>query len=534
MNPEKDYTHRTWLAAVALLAVLGGVSLIPPCTVGGVALRRANILSDLVRFEEAAVESPSQVVLDEEEFRVDLTDIAAQIEAADTLVREREVRTTFEWRAGTPDSSLMACAAPVPEVRERIEAEYEAQSVVPVEDFDTTGRSPLHALYAKLLDGRDVRIAVLGDSFIEGDILTADLRERLQEHYGGCGAGFAPMASPLANFRRTVKTQARGWTPYNIMQYKTTPQALRDRYYVSGWVCQAAPGAQTRWECSDARQRLDPCLGARILFVSRGDSRAEVTLNDTLRRVFDIEGDEALRQIAVSGIPIRSLAFRVAEGADGFIGYGALLEGPGVGVDNYSVRSNNGQAMFRTDPAINAQAGAMLGYDLVVLQYGLNIMQQGIRNYDNYGAKVCRMIAYVRECFPRAAVLVLGVSDRSVRTDAGFEPMDALPFMTACQRAAARSECAAFWDTAAAMRALGGMERFVRSGWAGKDYTHINYGGGRQVARALAAALHEGVRRAAERREFERRLELMRMNVADSLGERMVRSALFTPPAPIE
>ncbi len=248
MNPEKDYTHRTWLAAVALLAVLGGVSLIPPCTVGGVALRRANILSDLVRFEEAAVESPSQVVLDEEEFRVDLTDIAAQIEAADTLVREREVRTTFEWRAGTPDSSLMACAAPVPEVRERIEAEYEAQSVVPVEDFDTTGRSPLHALYAKLLDGRDVRIAVLGDSFIEGDILTADLRERLQEHYGGCGAGFAPMASPLANFRRTVKTQARGWTPYNIMQYKTTPQALRDRYYVSGWVCQAAPGAQTRWE----------------------------------------------------------------------------------------------------------------------------------------------------------------------------------------------------------------------------------------------------------------------------------------------
>ncbi len=112
--------------------------------------------------------------------------------------------------------------------------------------------------------------------------------------------------------------------------------------------------------------------------------------------------------------------------------------------------------------------------------------------------------------------------------------MDALPFMTACQRAAARSECAAFWDTAAAMRALGGMERFVANGWAGKDYTHINYGGGRQVARALAAALHEGVRRAAERREFERRLELMRMNVADSLGERMVRSALFTPPAPIE
>ncbi len=61
---------------------------------------------DLVRFEEAAVESPSQVVvLDEEEFRVDLTDIAAQIEAADTLVREREVRTTFSGVPARPTAA---------------------------------------------------------------------------------------------------------------------------------------------------------------------------------------------------------------------------------------------------------------------------------------------------------------------------------------------------------------------------------------------------------------------------------------------
>lgn len=87
-------------------------------------------------------------------------------------------------------------------------------------------------------------------------------------------------------------------------------------------------------------------------------------------------------------------------GAEDFVGYGAVFEGRGVVVDNYSVRSNNGQAMFWTNPSVNAQINAMLGYDLVVLQYGLNIMQPGVKNYTNYAGQIEKMIAYVRQCFP--------------------------------------------------------------------------------------------------------------------------------------
>ena len=132
----------------------------------------------------------------------------------------------------------------------------------------------------------------------------------------------------------------------------------------------------------------------------------------------------------------------------------------------------------------------MLDYDLVILQYGLNIMQQGVYNYTNYAAKIEKMVGFVRECFPGAAVLVMGVSDRSVRSDTDFERMDAVPHMISYQRLAARRSQAAFWPTSDAMRALGGMERFVRNGWAGKDYTHINYAGGTRIAHALFDALN--------------------------------------------
>ena len=56
-TPEKDYSHRGWIAALALIAVLGAVSFIPPQSLGGVKLRRANILSDILSFEDAAAEA---------------------------------------------------------------------------------------------------------------------------------------------------------------------------------------------------------------------------------------------------------------------------------------------------------------------------------------------------------------------------------------------------------------------------------------------------------------------------------------------
>jgi hypothetical protein len=356
----------------------------------------------------------------------------------------------------------------------------------------------------------------MGDSFVEGDILTADLRELLQDTFSGGGVGFVPVASPLTGFRQTVKTISKGWTPYNIMQRRTVPEPYVGDFFVSGWVAKASAGASTRWEMSDKRRHLQECQRARLTFICREAARIAIRLNEGEERWFDFEAGDIVRQIVVEEEQIRSLEMRVESGEAGFTAIGADFDSiGGVQVDNLSIRSNNGQAMFWSSAAVNAQMHAIRPYDLVILQYGLNIMQADRHNYSLYGEQVEKMVRYVESCFTGAAVVVMGVSDRAQRDENGFAPMDEAPDLVRAQREAAERCRVAFWNTYEAMQRKGGMIEFVAQGWAGKDYTHINYAGGREVARALYHALLQGAERHS--RTLRQRMEMAKPVIENPL-----------------
>ena len=507
-NPHDDYTSRGWLVATAALAVLILVSFIPPIEAGGVSLRRASIIADLISFEsDKATEAELQEAAPEinvEEFEVDLAQVAKQVAQTTATASPFGEGTSASWEGIFDEQPTGGEQAtddePLPSLEALLKADY--SDILPADSLITSivefrgdeFGTPMHRLYEKLLAGREsVRVAFLGDSFVEGDILTADLRELLQDTFHGGGVGYAPIASPFTGFRQTVKTTSKGWTPYNIMQRKNTPEPYVNDYFVSGWVARASDGASTRWDMVDKRRHLMECNRARLLFISREPSKIILTLNDGEEREFEFDGSDVVRQIVVEEEQILSLEMRVASGAAGFTGIGADFDSKsGIAVDNFSVRSNNGQAMFWSSASVNAQIHSMRPYDLVILQYGLNIMQADRHNYSLYGEQVEKMVRYVESCFPGAAVLVMGVSDRSQRNEQGIVPMTAAVDLTRAQREAAERCGVAFWSTYDAMQRLGGMTAFVEKGWAGKDYTHINYAGGREIARQLYYALLQG------------------------------------------
>lgn len=527
-KPNGDCSARGVLVAAATLAALIAISFIPPIDVWGVSLRRASIFSDLVRFDddEAAADKPARMPeIDEEEFHVDLDKVAETVARTAATSSPTGAETSVSWEGifdeqpTGGDAARDTVSIVEPEPLEDFADILPADSlIIPIEDFGGADSTALGHLYEKLLAGEPVRIAFMGDSFVEGDILTADLRESLQETFGGGGVGFAPAASPFTGFRQTVKTLSKGWTPYNIMQRKSVPEPYSGDFFVSGWVARASDGASTRWEMTRKRRHLDRCRRARLLFISREPSKITVKLNDDELREFGFDGDETVRQIVIEDDSIASLEMIVKSGAAGFTGYGADFDDlGGVSLDNFSVRSNNGQAMFWTDPAVNAQINNMRAYDLVILQYGLNIMQADRRDYSLYARQVEKMIRFARSCFPTAAVMVMGVSDRSQKNEDGIVPMESARDLARWQREAA-SECgAAFWNTYDAMQLMGGMTRFVANGWAGKDYTHINYAGGAQVARALYHAMLLGAREYG--RAARERMEKSRPVITEPLLE---------------
>jgi hypothetical protein len=70
------------------------------------------------------------------------------------------------------------------------------------------------------------------------------------------------------------------------------------------------------------------------------------------------------------------------------------------------------------------------------------------------------------------------------------------------------------------------MPKFVANGWAAKDYTHINFHGGRSIAKELAMAIISQVRVAVEEREAEqfRQEELERQHRAELERQRRERN----------
>ena len=506
-NSGKDYAVRGWLVLAATLVVLVVVSFVPPIEAGAISLRRASVISDLINLDKTAdgeLLAEEQPEINVEEFEVDLEEVAAQVKQTTAQASPMGEATSASWEGifeeqPSGGEELVAEGDNAPSLDELPQADFseilpDESLITRIESFAQGEETPLDRLYDKLLAGKEqVRVAFMGDSFVEGDILTADLRELLQDTFSGGGVGYAPVASPFTGFRQTIKTTSKGWTSYNIMQRKSAPEPYSGDFFVSGWVAKASEGASTRWEMTQKRRHADECRRARLLFICREDAKVSVRLDDGEERTFSFVAGEEVRQIVIESERINSLEMKVLSGATGFTGIGAEFDDvKGVAVDNLSVRSNNGQAMFWSNAAVNAQINTMRPYDLVVLQYGLNIMQAERHNYSLYAEQVEKMVQYVQSCFPGAAVIVMGVSDRSQKNESGIVPMTAAKDLTRWQRTAAEKCGVAFWDTYSAMQQLGGMSTFVANGWAGKDYTHINYAGGARIARELYYALLKG------------------------------------------
>lgn len=363
-----------------------------------------------------------------------------------------------------------------------------------IEDYgDGTGRG-MAAFYRALDEAgrRPVRIAYFGDSFIEGDILTADLRALLQARYGGCGVGYVDIASPIKDFRPTVRHAFDGWESHawtDSTGFDHRLQGIAGRYFFPG----AGAYVELRGQ-SEYAARLDTCQKAGILFANRGWATLGVRVNGGEAKMRRFRPSRRLQAATVDG-RIGRVRWTVAQ-ADSTIFYGLFLDGMrGITLDNLSLRASSGLSICTIPENTLRAFGELRPYDLVVLQYGLNIATEQGRNYDRYVSGMRTSIDRIKAAFPGASILLVGVGDRDVRDDAGrWQTMPGIRHLLRYQQNLAVDCGVAFWNLFGAMGGSGSMARLVEADppMANLDYTHINFRGGKHLAVLLYEALMHG------------------------------------------
>ncbi len=495
MKPDRNYLSSVFWITLAVILLLGVISLLPGRHIAGLYIKPVNILSDVIDREEDLPAVKAEPIFDTTLLATSEAEVLDAMQTPETVAVA--VATTEAWELDPAWQSRRPARREVPS------GELPSE-LVPIEDFGEGG-SALAAFYRAWADSsgrKPLRIAVLGDSYIEGDILTADLREQLQGLHGGSGVGFVPFATAMNTVRGSVSHQYDRWTIRTLSQRASLPESLKDKFFVSGNFAQPQEGATVKLKGTDFRRYLDRVERARLLFINGRATQIEVQVNDSASRVFNPPPDEQVQQIIVEA-PIRSLRVKLTQ-TEGFIGYGIILEDrQGVSVDNFSIRGNSGMALFGTSRSVNQQIASLAGYDLLILQYGLNVMSADVKNYDSYRDKLVNVIRYMQQCFPGAAILVMGVGDRSTQRGGQFVTMPGVWGMLRAQREAARETGTAFWDTFDAMGGPGGMAEFVKNKWAAQDYTHLRHPGGRVLATKLVESLVYGQTDAQERERRE-------------------------------
>lgn len=340
----------------------------------------------------------------------------------------------------------------------------------------------------------NVRIAYFSDSMTDGDMIVQDLRTLFQEKYGGTGVGFVNITSESASSRSSLKHEFSGnWKAQSYLKTKYP----KDNFGVNGHVFYAhdtLPNSWVRYKAS--RMRFVNSLPKPTLFYGYSDNKSgkvfRIINGDTIEQ--KLTPNKKLNQLHFGNGDVNSLQVYFSE-ADSIPIYGFNFDDrKGVHVDNFSSRGNSGLPLSMFNKNLMNEFQKELGYDLIILHYGTNVLNYGSYNYSWYEKRMQKVVAHVKECFPNAEVLVISTADKTTKYDLEMKTDSAVvPLVTAQKKYAINSQ-SGFVNLYKEMGGENSMIKWVEEepAKANKDYTHFNYQGSRAVAKLIYNKIDKG------------------------------------------
>ena len=347
------------------------------------------------------------------------------------------------------------------------------------------------------------RILHYGDSKIEGDRITAYLRNGLQTLYGGTGPGYFPIKMPYGQ-RSIIEQTSGNWYRYalfNAEQRKNKDLLQNNQYGLYANVCRFAPARGEAAGLKTASFTISPshsyynklsqytdvaihygnCTAPAIVTVFDGNTeiKKDTLVSDGAYHAYKLKFSTTPKKLRVQFSSTKSPDF-----------YGVTVgSGEGVQMDNIPTRGDSGFHFTRIQDTYDAMSRE-LKPDIIIFQFGGNLVPYLTKN--KVASSVKRIITnmqWVQKRNPDALFLLIGPSDmlkRSTKTT-----YEILPELVAEMKKQTAENGFAFFSMYEAMGGKNSMKIWYDNRMAASDLVHFSDKGTERMAQLLFQSLVE-------------------------------------------
>ena len=362
----------------------------------------------------------------------------------------------------------------------------------------------------KKLSSRSCRIIHYGDSQIEGDRITAYLRNRLQHMYGGSGPGFIPVLpvysqisaviEPSSNWQRYAffdptqkKFSHKKYGAYLSVSRFTEPlEKLPDSTKIDSMPVVRASVKIGKSQKAYAKFRRFTNIGLHY-----GNCNFPVKIsvynNGTLLQQDDLIADGEYHEYKIrTNITPSNLKIEV-EGKVSADFYGVTLDGgSGVQIDNVAMRGASGTIFTRSNTVTYTKMMAQLDPEIVIMQYGGNTMPylKDSTEVENYAKHVVYQANWIKRRAKDPSIIFIGPTDMCLPVNGKMETYPLLPYLNDKLKETCLKNDIAYWSMYAAMGGKGSMKLWVDEKLTATDYMHFTWKGTKIISELFFTALY--------------------------------------------
>lgn len=406
------------------------------------------------------------------------------------------------------DSSSLKADTTAIEDTVKADEELLAASEYPLE-MSTAGKEKLQNFFSEMESSvssdKPVRILHFGDSQIEADHITSFFRERLQQGFGGAGQGWLGI-KPVTQKLSWRVFPDDNWKRYTL--YGTEDTTITHKRFGPGLtIFRYAPVVNdsvfndtvidvASFRLKNTYQGYSKCNSWSVAKLYYGNLHSKVSLevrdkDDAIVLTDTLSPVEGISSVHLAESYMDEFTVKL-KGYDSPDVYGVSLESSnGIVVDNLPLRGNAGTVFTSMDYTQMTKWLKILNTKLVVMQFGVNVVNEETENFSYYKSWIKSQLRTVNSMNPNLPVIVISVSDMSKKEGTKYVSYEAVEKIRNIQKEAALENGAIFWDMYEAMGGENSMPSWV---WAdpplaNKDFTHFNVRGSRLIGNMFYNAL---------------------------------------------